>query len=276
MSGTLIAYRWELRKLRAQKRTWLGLAAAVVTPIIFLISIQISAVQLHPPDGPYADPLGLNLRHTGLALNLVVLKEIAIVGPAILAALVGGDIVAGEDGAGTLKTILTRSLRRGQVLAGKAMALFTYVIAALVAYTVAGTVAGVVAWGFNPLNNLSGDQISAARTLGLSILAMAIYGLPVLALASFGLFVSVLTLNGVTAVTITLLYAVALQGLEHLSAIASAQPYLLYHQLSAWHDLFHTPTAGDAIVRSVRVSALFGTVPLVAAWIVFRRRDVTT
>ena len=35
----------------------------------------------------------------------------------LITALVAGDIVASEDGNGTLKTILTRSLERGQIFA---------------------------------------------------------------------------------------------------------------------------------------------------------------
>ena len=34
--GVMTVYRWELRKLRAQKRTYLGLGAAALVPIIFL------------------------------------------------------------------------------------------------------------------------------------------------------------------------------------------------------------------------------------------------
>jgi hypothetical protein len=48
MSGALIAYRWEVRKLMAQKRMWLGIAAAALVPVIFLVSIQISKVTIHP------------------------------------------------------------------------------------------------------------------------------------------------------------------------------------------------------------------------------------
>ena len=40
----------------------------------------------------------------------------------LITALVAGDIVAAEDHNGTLKTILTRSLERGQIFAGKALA----------------------------------------------------------------------------------------------------------------------------------------------------------
>ena len=276
MIGALIAYRWELRKLSAQKRTWLGIVAAALIPVIFLISIQISKVTLHPPDGPYDTPLGPDLRQTGLALDLVVFKLIGVVGPTLIVALVAGDIVAGEDMGGTLKTILPRSLRRGEVLAGKALALVTYLAAALAVYLVAGEVAGAIAWGFRPLVNLSGDELSALQALGLTLLTMAVYAVPVVAIASFGFFLSVVTRQSVAAIAGTLLYALALQGLSALSAISSARPYLLVGQLTAWHDLFQSPIAGDAIVRSLWVSAAFALPPLAAAWVVFARRDVTT
>jgi ABC-2 type transport system permease protein len=276
IGGALIGYRWELRKLLAQKRTWLGFAAAALVPIIFLVSIQISKVTLHPPDGPYDTPLGPNLRQTGLALNLVAFKLIGVLGPTLIVALVAGDIVAGEDMGGTLKTILPRSLRRTEVLAGKALALLTYLAAALAVFFVVGELAGALVWGFDPLTNLSGHVISAAHALGLSAVAMVVYALPVIAIASFGFFLSVVTRQSVAAIAGTFLYAMALQGLSALSAIASARPYLLVDQLTAWHDLFMTPTAGDAIVRSLWVSAAFALAPLAAAWIVFARRDVTT
>jgi ABC-2 type transport system permease protein len=124
--------------------------------------------------------------------------------------------------------------------------------------------------------NLSGHELSALPALGLTIVAMAVYAVPVLAIASFGFFLSVVTRQSVAAIAGTLLYALALQGLSALSAIASARPFLLVDQFTAWHDLFQTPIAGDAIVRSLWVSTAFALPPLVAAWIVFARRDVTT
>ena len=274
IGGALIAYRWELRKLTAQRRNWLGIAAAALVPVIFLISIQISKVTPH--DGPYDTPLGPNLRHTGLALDFVVFKLMAVIGPTLIAALVAGDIVAGEDMGGTLKTILVRSLRRGEVLAGKALALLTYLVAALAVYAVVGVLAGVVAWGFHPLVNLSGRELSALHALGLTVVAMALYLVPVAAIASFGLFLSVVTRHSVAAIAGTLLYALSLQGLAALSAIASVHPYLLVTQFSAWHGLFQTPTAGGMIVRCLWVSVAFALPPLLAAWAVFGRRDVAS
>jgi ABC-2 type transport system permease protein len=276
LGGTLgavfAAYYWELRKLAAQKRSWVGLAAAAVIELVFLASIEISNVT--PNDGPYADPMGAGLRHSGLALTPVVLKEIAYFGPAIIAALVAGDIVANEDGGGTLKTILVRSVRRGEILAAKTLALFTYVAVALVVFVVTGIVAGTVAWGFHPLANISGQQISALHALVLTFAAIAIYLVPTIAIASFGLLLSVVTRQSVAGVVGTIFYTLALQGLAALPAIKGARPYILVTQLHAWHGPFETPTNWSLIGHAIWVSALYAVPPLVAAWIVFRRRDV--
>jgi ABC-2 type transport system permease protein len=35
-AGTLVAYRWEMRKLLAQKRTYIGIGAAALLPVVFV------------------------------------------------------------------------------------------------------------------------------------------------------------------------------------------------------------------------------------------------
>jgi ABC-2 type transport system permease protein len=274
LGAVFAAYYWEVRKLIAQKRSWIGIAAAAIIELVFLISIEISKVT--PNDGPYADPMGQGLRHSGLALTPVVLKEIAYFGPAIIAALVGGDIVANEDGGSTLKTILVRSVRRGEILAAKALALFTYVIVALLVFAATGVIAGTIAWGFHPLANISGTHISAWHALALTFAAIAVYAVPTIAIACFGLFLSVVTRQSVAGVVGTIFYALALQGLAALPAIKGARPYILVTQLHAWHAPFETPTNWALIWHAVWVSALYAGPPLVAAWLIFRRRDVTS
>jgi hypothetical protein len=72
------------------------------------------------------------------------------------------------------------------------------------------------------------------------------------------------------------IYAMSLQGVAAIAAIKSAHPYLLTNQLTAWHDLFQTPTAGAAIVRSLWVSTAFALLPLIAAIVIFNHRDDAT
>ena len=109
-------YSWELRKLAAQKRTYIGLGCALLIPLIFIGSL------LADDGGPEGIPFGNYVRESGLAIPLVGLFFGAFWFFPLITALVAGDIVAAEDGNGTLKTILTRSVDRWQIFVAKVLA----------------------------------------------------------------------------------------------------------------------------------------------------------
>ena len=119
--GVRVVYRWELRKLIAQKRTFIGIGAAVIVPLIFVVALLADS-----EGGPEGVPFGNYVRDSGLAIPLVSLFFGAIWLLPLLTALVAGDIVAAEDHNGTLKTILTRSVERWQIFAAKVLAALTY------------------------------------------------------------------------------------------------------------------------------------------------------
>lgn len=265
---TLTVYRWELRKLIAQKRTYIGLGAAALLPVIF---VSVMAVQT---GGPYDVPLGHNLRHSGIALTLVVLTFASRFGAQLVTALVAGDIVANEDATGTLKMVFTRSVRRAQVLAGKTLASFTYVLALLLAIVTTGMISGIIAWGFNPVVDLSGARLSAAHAFALSFAALAVYAVPLFAIAAFGIFLSVVTRNSAAAIVGTLVYELFMEAIVGLVHLKWLPHWVLSAQFDAWHGVFDTPFAWTPIVRAIYVSAIYAALPLAIAFWFFLRRDV--
>ena len=103
----------------------------------------------------------------GLAVPLVLLLFGSIWLFPLITALVAGDIVAAEDHNGTLKTILTRSVERWQIFAGKALAAVTYAAARAAADRASWLRSpGMLASGFNPLDRPVGhaDLGAAARS----------------------------------------------------------------------------------------------------------------
>jgi ABC-2 type transport system permease protein len=264
----LTAYRWELRKLLSQKRTYIGVGAAALLPILF---VSVMALQ---KGGPYGAPLGHNLRKTGVALALVVVTFASRFGAQLVTALVAGDIVAAESSGGTLKMVLTRSLRRRQLLAGKTLVTLTYVIALMLALLLAGLIAGTIAWGFNPLTNFSGRSLSALHALGLSFPAFGVFAIPLFGVAAFGILLSVWTRNSAAAIVGTLVYALAQEAIGGLVHADWAKHYLLSDQFDAWQGVFHTPTEWTPIVRAIWVTAIFIAVPLAAAFYLFHHQDV--
>lgn len=257
----LTAYRWELRKLVSQKRTYIGLGAAAALPILFTVVLSTQG------GGPHEAPLAQNLHKTGIALTLVVLTFVSRFAAQLLTALVAGDIVAAESSAGTLKMILTRSLKRSQILTGKILASFTYAVALLAALLAAGLVSGIVAWGFKPLTTLSFTKISAPHALG-------IFAVPLLAIAAFGVFLSALARNSAAAIVGTLVFELAQEAIGGLVHVTWIKHYLLSSQFDAWLGFFHTPTDWSLVIRAAWVSAVYAALPLAGAYLVFMRRDV--
>jgi ABC-2 type transport system permease protein len=263
-------YRWELRKLRFQKRTYLGLGAAVLVPILFVVAVALRGGH----DGPNDVAFGAYIHETGLAFPLVLLLFGAIWMFPLITALVAGDIVAAEDHNGTLKTILTRSLERGQVFAGKSLATATYAIVAIVLMAAVAIVAGSLESGFNSLVTLSGNRISAGRGLVLVSASVLAYLIPILAIAAIGLLLSTITRNSAAAVVGTLMFSLLIQLIGILPGLGALHPYLLSTQFNAWQGLLRQPIDWSPIVRSVWVCALYGVPAMFGAYLVFLRRDV--
>ena len=268
MTATARVYRWEVAKLLAQRRTYLGLGAAMLVPIIFVVVLVLKS------GGPNDVPLGRYIRDTGLAVPFVVLFFMSIWGLPLITALVAGDIVAAESHNGTLKTILTRSRERGEVFARKALATATYTLTLVFAMGLVGLVAGSIAWGFHPLTSLSGTQVSAGHGLVLLVASLAIYSLPLAGIASFGVLLSTVTRNSAAAVVGALMWALFMQLLGVLPGTESIRPYLLGTQFEAWHGFLRVPADWAPVIRSLWVCALYIGIPTVAAYLAFLRRDV--
>ena len=193
--GVGAVYRWELRKLLAQKRTYIGLVSAVAVPLIFVIAMAVD-----PPNDPGGLPFAAFVRDTGFAVPLVCLAFGAFWLLPLITALVAGDIVANEDHNGTLKTILTRSVERWHVFAGKVLAALTYTAAVLAFYVGVALVSGGLIWGFDPLTTLSGTTIEPGRALLLTAAGTIAYLLPMSAIAAIAILLSTVTHNSAAAV----------------------------------------------------------------------------
>lgn len=266
--GVVSVYRWELRKLRAQKRTYIGLGAAVLVPLIFVTAVAIRS------GGPDDVAFGRYIHDTGLAIPLVLLLFGSVWMFPLITALVAGDIVAAEDHNGTLKTILTRSLERGTIFAGKTLATATYAAAAIFLSGAVAVTAGSIVSGFDPLVTLSGTTVSATKALGLVGGSLLVYLLPIFAIACIGLLLSTVTRNSAAAVVGTLMFSLIVQLIAIVPGLGALHPYLLSTQFDAWQGLVRTPIDWAPTVRSAWVCALYGIPSLIAAYLVFVRRDV--
>ncbi|HEY4429015.1 MAG TPA: ABC transporter permease subunit [Solirubrobacteraceae bacterium] len=268
--STATVYRWELRKLVSQKRTYLGLGLVVILPLFFVIFQNVHQRHDRGADNIFA----AQITQSGLATPVLMLLFLSVFMLPLAASLVAGDIVAAEDGNGTLKTILTRSVNRGQVFAAKALAAATYATIAVFLSAVVATVAGIASWGFLSVRTFSGTIVSAPEALLLVFASNAIYLIPLLAVAAIGVLLSTATRNSAAAVVGTIGFVILLFIVAQIPGLEGVKPYLLTEQFENWHGLLRTPTDWAPIAHSAWVCALYGLPALFAGYLVFLRRDV--
>ena len=268
--STFAIWRWELRKLAAQKRTYLGFAIAVVVPVFFVIAEHFNQHHGHGDSSIFFS----EITQSGLVTPVLSLILASTFFLPLSTALVCGDIVANEDGNGTLKTILTRSVARGQVFAAKVLAAFAYAAAAVFLAAFVATVAGGASWGFNDIVSLSGTVVPPGEALLLIIAANACYLIPIAAIVSIGVLLSTVTRNSAAAVVGTLAVTLVLALIPIIPGLEGAKPYLLTTEYNAWQGLLRTPTDWGPILHSLWVCALYAVPSLFAAYLVFLRRDV--
>jgi ABC-2 type transport system permease protein len=268
--GIRTVYRWELFKLRYQKRTYLGLGAAALVPIIFVVAIHFR----HHRQGGGDFAFSSYLTKSGLVVPLVILLFGAVWMFPLITALVAGDIFASEDHNGTLKTVLTRSLERWQIFAGKALAALTYAVVAIFLGGTVAVIAGCIESGFNSVQTLTGTIVSAPKGLELVYLSLLVYLIPIATVVCIGLLLSTITRNSAAAVVGTLMVSLLFQLIGILPGLGALVPYLLSTQFNAWQGLLRQPIDWSPILRAVWVCAMYGIPALGTAFLVFLRRDV--
>lgn len=258
----------ELAKLSAQLRVRVALGACVLGPVLFAVAM---AVQTSVP----ADTLfGRWVHESGYAVSLVVLGFSGQWVLPILVCIVAGDVCASEDRHRTWTLLLTRSRTRGEVLAGKVLAVMTYSAAVVAALALSSTVTGALAVGTQQLAGLSGTLLSSGAALQAVALSWATVLAPTFAVAAMAVLVSVLSRSSWVGVALPVLGVLVLNLLGLLSVIDPVRALLPTSGFAAWHGLVRDDTYTGPILDSVLVSAVWVAVALTAAAFALGRRDV--
>jgi ABC-2 type transport system permease protein len=261
--------RLELRKLRALRRTYLGLAGAAAIPIILLIALETG--DGGPPDEV---PFARAVESVGLAIPLFSLAFASFFLLPLLSSLVAGDAISGEHGQGTLKTVLTRSVTRPKLFRAKLWTAAVYTVVLLMVQFVVGAVAGSLVVGTAPLPTLSGTELTGLESVLVVLAAFLFASLTVMVFAAFSLMLSATTLNTVAAIGGTVILIVALQVASSFPSFDAIEPYLVTEQTNAWFGILRDPVDWDTLGRAVIVDVCWAVPCIAVAYAVFTRRDV--
>lgn len=261
----------ELRLVFGRRRNQVVLAVLAAIPILIAVAVKVSAPK--PGSGPaFFDDVTSN----GLFVSLAALIVVLPIFLPLAMAVVAGDAVAGEAGAGTLRYLLVTPVSRGRLLAVKYASLVVFALAATLLVAVVGALAGIAAFGTGRVVLLSGAAVSLPEAL-LRILAMCLYSaVQMAAFGALGLFVTVLVSSPVAAMAGTAGIAVVLQVLDQVPQLNAIHPYLINDHWLAIGDLLRSPVPTGALWTGVGVAAAYLAMGLSLAWACFAGRDVSS
>ena len=200
MPTFLTAYRWELRKLVSQKRTYLGLGAAIAVPLIFVTALSLQS------GSPNDVAFGKYVRESGLAIPLVLLLFASVWLFPLVTALVAGDIIASEHHNGTLKTIFTQKPSRLTVFVAKFWALVVVSLVLTVLVLAASAASSAVLALLDGQALQWPDLLTIVEATGALWLILVVW-------TGFGVLLAVICQQSALAVGIGLVYGFVVEGL---------------------------------------------------------------
>ena len=272
----LTAVRIELVKLYRRRSTYLGFVALAAL-------VALVAVGMH-----YRDP-GRRVRQS-LSRDFIVEGKL-VAAPLIpyvlmipgfvlflpvLASMVAGDQIALEQRTGTLRTLLTRPVRRSTVYAAKFIvsALHTVVLAAFLGGLALAL--GLALFGRGDLLAMGGGirLIPEQEALWRLGLAYAMGAWCTGAIATMALFFSTLLRSGAAAAAGAVAFLFIGATADEILDLEWLSPYLMRMHIAAIEKLFEPTIPVAEVLHSVGVMGLYIVVPLVAGFCVFGRKDV--
>ena len=203
------------------------------------------------PDATFFAQLAGN----GVFLAFIALSILLTLVLPLVIAVVSGDSLAGEAGAGTLRYLLTVPAGRTRLLAVKYTAVVIFGLAACLLVTVVSLIMGVILFPVGPVTLLSGTTVSLGVGL-LHLFYVTLYvAAAMAALGAIGLAISSLTEHPIGAIAAVLVLAVASEVADQVAQFAVIHPYLPTHFWLSFDSLLRTPidtstpAARAAVVR---------------------------
>jgi ABC-2 type transport system permease protein len=272
----------ELVKLLRRPRTWIAIALLCGLPAVVAAFLATTKVGPQPGEGPtfLSAVLSNGSLYPAAALAMVLPLFLPV-----SVAVVGGDSIAGEAGAGMLRYLLLRPVGRTRLLVAKLVTLIAFVLLAVVSVALTSYAVGVTVFGTDPANALVGsDVITSVSGTGLDPAQVAlriVYTVlyiagSMLGVGAIAIFLSTVTDSSLGAALGALAFLVTSQVLVTLDAAASVRPYLPTRYWLAWIDFFRQPILWHDIQRGLGIQAIYVVVFLSAAWANFATRDVTS
>lgn len=264
--------RREWLKLLYQRRSYLIWAGAFAIPFLVALALYLAGADPHERG---EGPLFLSMvTSNGMYVALASLSALLPFLLPMAAAMVAGYMIAGEAELGTMRMILLRPVRRGSILMAKWTIAMVYLAVGFGLMVAGGLLFGAVFFDLKPMVTLSGTTVGVWHGLGLIVLC-CLYGLAAMAcMVSLALLFSTLTDSSLTALIATIVVYIIIQVLISFRYFEWLAPWVFPHYFLAYVNFFREPIYWDPLLRGLAMFAAWSAGLTLAAYLVFRRKDV--
>jgi ABC-type transport system involved in multi-copper enzyme maturation permease subunit len=265
----------ELRLIFRRWRNLALLAVLVVLPVVLGIGLKVAGPNGGGGGGPDATFFA-QLAGNGVFLAFIALSILLTLVLPLVIAVVSGDSLAGEAGAGTLRYLLTVPAGRTRLLAVKYTAVVIFGLAACLLVTVVSLIMGVILFPVGPVTLLSGTTVSLGVGL-LHLFYVTLYvAAAMAALGAIGLAISSFTEHPIGAIAAVLVLAVASEVADQVAQFAVIHPYLPTHFWLSFDSLLRNPIDTSSLLHGLLSFAVYIVIFCTIAWARFASADVTS
>lgn len=270
---------WEIRKLAARPRTYLGFAVSLAFEIALVLLYRFSPLDELLDRKYWQVPAELAGPPSGLTVATHVSAETMGVVAALFLALVAGDIIANESEERTLHMIFSRAVTRESVLLQKILVCAAYTVALCVFVGVTSLALGLLVQGPGTLVVVAAQESiigvhDLASGLQRYALGIAMLGPCWLTFTLIAFALSCCKMKPGAATVLALSVLLTDHVLRIQPAFAALAPYSLTTRILTWRQVFGYDVAWLRIERNLSQLLLVDAALIALAWAVFRRREL--
>ena len=260
----------ELVRQLSQWRVQAAAAVLLVLPVIVRVAFLLGGAT---PSATGTDLATLAQSSGGSFAAFVLLVSGGYL-VTIVAAVLFGDLIAGEASRSTLKYLLAIPVPRLRLLGVKAAAAALILLAALVGMAAVALLVGVLSYGPGGMQVPNGPRLDAGRTLLRLALTTAVTPFGLLWAAALGLLLSVLTSSPLAAAGGVVVVAIVSTTLDQVEALKDFRLWLPTHYAFAYQQFLLQPVDLKPVADTLASGLLWVVVlgPITAWW--FHRKDI--
>ena len=271
----------ELYKIFRKPRSYIGIAVIVFIVVLIELSIWIDGQRIldfitqNLYDSFYFQGNLLN----GYLISYLVLNTLWIHVP-VLVAFVAGDIISGEAANGTLRTVLSRPVKRTHLLFAKFVANISYSTLLVLILSFLSLFFGLLIFGKGDLIVIT-NKINILPQQGLMLRFIYAFGFGVLSMAVISTLSFMFSAFGNNSIgpiigTIAVIIGFNIISSFQLPIFNNIRPYLFTTYLNSWFHFFSFNLDKDLILKSILHLSANMLIFFLITIISFRRKDILT